>query len=250
MSDRLSLSFLCLLFVFFAAMPASAQKAPQAPGPVADPLTPEDQEPLPEPQRSVLNVEIKNELLSVKLENVDFGTAIRAVADRAGFKIEGRGETFGRKLNTRFTDIEVERGVLRLLSLVNESNFMLHYDTNGMISKLYIFGMSSGRAPSVTTRQPLRSMPALRQPAGSPASPLTQRPATVSPSPQTRSLPPAFRRRPVPARPINQSQSAAQPSHPAKPAEEDEDDEDDESVDEIPYVAPHPRFTPTPVRKP
>jgi len=165
------------------------------------------------------------------------------VADRAGFKIEGRGETFGRKLNTRFTDIEVERGVLRLLSLVSESNFMLHYDTNGMIRKLDIFGISSGRAPSVTARQPFRSMPASRQPAVSPASPLNQRPGTVSPSPQTRSLPPAFRRRPVPARPIRQSQSA-------KPAVEDLDDEDDESVDEIPYIAPQPRFTPAPVRKP
>jgi hypothetical protein len=250
MSDRLLLSFLCLLFVFFAAMPASAQKTPQVPVPGADPSSPEDQEPQPEPPRSVLNVEIKNDLLSVELENVDFGTAIRAVADRAGFKIEGSGETFGRKLNTSFTDIEVERGVLRLLSLVHESNYMLHYDTKGMISKLDIFGMSSGRAPSVTARQPFRSMPALRQPAVSPVSPLNQRPATVSPSPQTRPLPPAFRRRPVPARQVPPPQPAVQPSGSAKPEAEEDVNDEEESVDEIPYVAPQPRFTPAPVRKP
>lgn len=250
MSDRFSLLFLCLLLAFFAAMPASAQKTPQVPGPMAAPSSQEDQEPQPEPLKSVLNVEIKNDLLSVELANIDFGAAIRAVADKAGFKIEGTGEVFSRKLNTRFTDIEVERGVLRLLTLVKESNYMLHYDTNGLISKLEIFGLGSGKTPSVTTRQPLRPTPALRQPAVSPDSPQTQRPAAISPVPQTRPLPPVARRRPVISRPIPSSQPAAQPSGTAKPQPSEEDKEEEESVDEIPYVAPQPRPAPVPGRKP
>lgn len=248
MSDRFTLISLCLILVFFVAMPAAAQKTPQMPGAETAPSIPDEQEPQPEPPKSVLNVVITNDLLSLELENVDFGTAIRAVANRAGFKIEGSSEIFSRKLNTRFTDIEVERGVLRLLSLVNENNYMLHYDTRGKISKLDIFGMSSGRAPSVNSRHPLRPMPALRQPAVSPESPQPQRPAVVTPSPRTRRLPPSFRRRPVPSRPS--PPPAVQMPGTSNSQAEDDDDDDEESVDEIPYVAPQPRFTPAPVRKP
>lgn len=246
MSDRFSLSFLCLLVVFFAAMPASAQKAPQVPVPEAAPLAEEDHEQQPEPPKSVLNVEIKNNLLSVELENVDFGTAILAVADKAGFKIEGTGEVFSRKINTRFTKIEVERGVIRLLTLVKESNYTLYYDSKGLISKLEIFGKGSGRAPSVTSRQPLSPTPALRQPAVTPDSPQPQRPATVSPIPQRQPMQPVVRRR----RPLP-SQPAAQPATSARPQateETEEYDEIEESVNEIPYVAPQPRFTPAPFK--
>ncbi len=248
MSDRFSLALFCLLAVFFAAMPASAQKTPQAAAPVAAPLSEEDQEPQPEPPKSVLNVELRNDLLSIELENVDFGTAIRAVADKAGFKIEGTGEVFSRKLNTRFADIEVERGVLRLLTLVQESNYMLHYDTKGLISKLEIFGISSARTPGVSTRQPLRPTPAFRQ---TPSSPQTQSPATVR-LPQTRPISPINRRRPVFSRPTAPSPRITQPSAPAKQQaeEEEEDDDKEDSVDEIPYVAPQLRPAPAPVSKP
>ena len=240
MAKRLSLLFLCLLPAFVAAMPASAQRTPQAPAPVAAPSVQEDQEAKPEPPKSVLNVEVKNDLLSVELENVDFGTVIRAVADKAAFTIAGTGEVFSRKLNTRFMDLDIERGVLRLLSLVRESNYMLHYDTKGLISKLEIFGMGSGKAPSVGTRQPLRPTPALRQPAVAPDLPQTQRPATVSPAPQTRPVPPVLRRRPVISRPA--------PSQPAMPQTSEEAEQEEESVNEIPYVAPQPRFAPAPAR--
>jgi len=250
MSDRFSLSFLCLLLALFAAMPASAQKKPQAPSPEAAPPYREDQEPTPEPPKSLLNVELKNDLLSVALENVDFGTAIKEVAVKAGFKIEGTGEVFSRKLNTRFTDIEVERGVLRLLTLVKESNYMLHYDTKGLISKLEIFGMVSGKAPSVTTRQPLRPTTVVRQPVASPDSSQVQRPATVSPIPQTRPIQPVLRRRPVISRPITPSQPVAQPSNSAEPQADEEIREAEESVSEIPYITPQPRLAPAPVRKP
>lgn len=260
MSDRFSFSFLCLLLAFISAMPAAAQTKPQAPSPVAAPASQDDQDAKHEPPKSVLNVEIQNNLLSVELENIDFGTAILAVAEKAGFKIEGTGEVFSRKLNTRFTDIEVERGVLRLLTLVRESNYMLHYDTNGLISKLEIFGISSGKAPTVTAKQPLRPTPTVRQPTVSPEppqvrrpavvspdSPQVQRPATVPPTPQTRQNQPIVRRRPVPSRPSPLS-PPADPARPQATEETEENNEKEESVNEIPYVAPQPRFTPAPVK--
>ncbi len=247
MSDRFLLSFLCLLLAVFLAMPASAQKTPQAPKPEAAPAAQEGQEPQPEPPKSVLHVEIKNDLLSVELANVDFRAAMKAVADKAGFKIEGTGEVFSRKLNTRFMDMEVERGVLRLLTLVKESNYMLHYDTKGMISKLEIFGIESGKAASVATptRQPLRPTTVLR-----PADSLQpQRPETVAPVPRRRIIPPAPVRRPVMSRPVTTpSQPAAQPSGAVKTPAAEEGNEEEEPVAEIPYVTPQPRLAPASVR--
>ncbi|MBI5633371.1 MAG: hypothetical protein HZA15_07840 [Nitrospirae bacterium] len=250
MSDRFFPVFLCLLLAFIAAIPAAAQKTPQAAGPDAAPAAQEDQEPQPEPPRKVLNVEITNNMLSVELENVDFGTAIKAVAAKAGFKIEGKGEVFSRKLNTRFTDIEIERGVLRLLTLVKESNYMLHYDTGGMISKLEILGIDASRTPSVPTRQPMRPATVTRRPAASTDSPQPQRPVTVTPSPRTRIIPPAARRRPVISRPAAPSQPAGQLPDAAKPQAAEEDHEEDEPVDEMPYVAPQQRPVPGRTGKP
>lgn len=246
MSDRSLLSFLCLLLALFTAMPASAQKTPQVLKPEAALSVQEDQEPQPEPPKSVLHVEIKNDLLSLELENVDFGVAIKAVAEKAGFKIEGTGEVFRRKLNTKFTGIEVERGVLRLLTLVKESNYMLHYDTKGLISKLEIFGIGSGRAPSVTTtRQPMRPTRTFRQPADSPQ---TQSPVTTAPIPRRRVLPSTTERRQRIPRPDKSLQPAAQPSDDPKTQTADENNAEEEPFAEIPYVTPQPRLAPAPVR--
>ncbi|MBI5847364.1 MAG: hypothetical protein HZB31_05340 [Nitrospirae bacterium] len=247
MSDRISLSLLCLLLALAAVMPASAQKAPQAPKPEAAPSSQEDQEPQPEPPKSVLKVEIKDDRLSLELENVDFGAAIKAIGDKAGFKIDGRGEVLSRKLNTKFTDMEIERGVLRLFTLVKENNYMLHYDTRGMISKVEIFGIEQGKAPGVATssKQPLRPAPALRQPAES--API-QRPVTVAPVPRRRIVPALPERRPVISRPVTPSQPTAQPSAAPKTQAADESNGDEEPVAEIPYVTPQPRLAPAPVR--
>ncbi len=250
MSDRFLLSLLWLLPAFFAAMPAAAQKTPPAPKPEAAPLSQEDQEPKPEPTKMLLTIDIKDDLLSVELENVDFGAVIKAVADKAGFKIEGRGDVFNRKLNTRFTDIDVERGVLRLLTLVKESNYMLHYSNKGKISKLEIFGIESGKAPSVTTttRQPMRPTAVSRQPAVPSESQQPQRPATVAPIPRTRVTSPAVRRRPVISRPASPLQPASQPSGIPETPTAEENSEEEQPVAEIPYVAPQPRLAPVPVR--
>ena len=225
MSDRFSLVFFCLLVVFFAAMPAAAQKAPKLQGTETVPSSQESQELKPEPPKSVINVEIKDDLLSVELANVDFRAAISAVADKAGFKIEGTGEVFSRKLNTRFTDIEIERGVLRLLSLVQESNYMLYYDTKGLIITLKIFGIRSGKAPSVTTAQSqsLRTTSIFRRPAVSSDLPPNLRPKTVR-FPETRRV-----RKPLPSEAISTSTPlpAAQPSDAAMPQTREQNDEEE-----------------------
>lgn len=250
MPERISLLFFGLLLTFYASMPASAQKTPLTPGKEDIQQAQEDAEVQPAPPpKSVINIEVKNDLLSVELADVDFGTAIRAVADKAGFKIEGSGDVFGRKLNAKFSDMEVERGVLRLLTLVRESNYMLYYDTKGMISKLEIFGITASRTPGNNSTQSLRSTPSFRQPVISPNVSEPRRPATIR-LPQTRRIPPLVRRRPVVTRPVTipSAQPALQTPDAAKPQSEEENGEGEETVDEIPYVAPQPGSSPSQVR--
>jgi hypothetical protein len=222
MPDRLVYQLLCLLLMIAAAMPVSAAGKTQA-GPDEDAEDIEDIEE-PEPPKQVMKIEVRNNLLDVELENVDFGTVIRSIADKAKFKVEGSGAVFGKKLNTKFSDIEIERGVARLLTLAKESNYMIQYDARGAISRLEILSLPPGASPAP----------------GSRPSPVMQPPVRTQPMP-VRPAPPSV----VPPRPAQiPVRPAARPVQPQVFPDEDEDDDDD--IEEIPYVSPQsrPRFSP------
>ena len=229
MPDRLIYQLVCLLLVFTAALPASAAKQPQA-DPDEDVDEIEDVEPAePEPPKQVMKIEVRDNLLDVELENVDFGSVIRSIADKAKFKVEGSGAVFGKKLNTKFSDIEIERGVTRLLSLVKERNYMIHYDTQGAISRLEIFPSAQGSSPAPGTRPaPVMQPPVRTQPT----------PVRQAPQP-TVTLP--TRPAPIPVRPASPAPRPVQPQ-----VFPDDDEDDDEDVEEIPYASPQsrPRFAP------
>jgi len=228
MPERVAYQLLCLLLVLAVAVPASAVKQSRA---VTDEDVDEEeaaQSAEPAPSKQVMHIEVKDNFLNVEVENVDFGSVIRSIADKAKFKIEGSGAVFGKKLNTKFSDIEIDRGVTRLLTLVKESNYMLHYDATGAISKLEILSAT----PGTGIRPPTGVQPIVRPQMPSPLQP--PRPANIQPLPAQRPVP-------VPVRP------AAPPPRPVRPQiTPDEDGEDDEDVEEIPHTSPQPmpRFSP------
>jgi len=232
MPDRLAYRLLCLLFVLAAAVSAAAAQQHQAdPDDVDEEETAQPAE--PEPPRQVLHIEVNDHLLTVEIENADFGTVIRTIADKANFKIQGSGTAFGKKLNTKFSDIEIERGVSRLLTLVKESNYLIHYDTKGNISTLEIYASAPG-SPAVSGIRPLTGVqPIVRPQMSLPLQP--PRPANIQPVPVRRPVP-------VPVQPAAPAPRAVKP----QVFPDDEDDEDDEAIEEIPYVPSQtaPRFTP------
>ncbi len=182
----------------------------------------------PEPPKAVISIEINNNQLSVDLENADFGAAVRAIAEKAKFRIEGSGEVFNRKITTKFSGLDVDQGVARLLSLVKESNYLIHYDTGGKINRLEIFRTAGGAAGNVQQpgmRTPLQPghMPnrGISAPSQTPS-----RPTTIMPSRPT----------PVPVRPSSPPARVVQP----QVFPDDDDDDDDEDEEEVPYVAPGP----------
>ncbi len=216
---------LSLLLMLFAAAPAQSQNLPPQPPPVegkSEPAQPEQ----PEPPMRILNIDVTDGRLSVELVNVDFGSAIREVGGKAGFVVQGAGEVFSRKLDTKFSNIEIERGVTRLLSLVNEKNYMLYYSPEGAITKLDIY--SSVGSPSPSPLQPSRPpFPSRPRPIARPMRP--QDPSgVVAPSIPPRPIPP-------PARPT------APPPRPVDPQASTEEQFSEDNAEAVPYVPPQPK---------
>lgn len=203
-------------------------------------------QPQTEAPKQLFNVKVEDDLISVELLDADFGTVINSIAEKAGFTVEMTGDVSSRKITTKFNNIEIERGVFRLLTLIKEKNYMSHYNTKGMLSKLEIYG--SGPPAMTKPLRPLPIRPQIQRPVFTP-------PATMATPPR----PPVPYVRPTPVRPrfpriTPQRQQAAkpyiQPDDDDDDEEDDNDDDDDEDDDDeddeddevdvqnIPYIAP------------
>ncbi|GAB4490703.1 MAG: hypothetical protein OHK006_23870 [Thermodesulfovibrionales bacterium] len=177
-----------LLFVGAAAGVAFPQSATEA-----SDLAPEaasDNPDAPEPPKEITNIEYQDGLLSVELLNADFRKVLTGIGQKAGFSIEGYSEAFSKKLTTKFQDIELERGVARLLTLVSEKNYLVNYTAEGGIKSLELYGVAG---PPKTTTKPTpttRPMTKTTSPSALSRTPQPAAPAPLPPVPQA-SLPAA-----------------------------------------------------------
>lgn len=188
----------------------------------------------PEVPKQIVNIALKDDLLSVDLVNANLGEIIRAIAQKAGFTIEGSSATFSKTMTTKFNDLEIDRGIMRLFTLVKENNYLINYDTKGAISKLEIYGSGAdGSIPKTTTKprvSPVR--PQVRPPSA----------ATSSQPALPRAIRPVTRRVPqAPPQPITPQTPSPQTSSPEQmPEEQSIGDEDlpEEDVKDSPYIPP------------
>lgn len=97
------------------------------------------------------NIIIKNNLLTVELVNAAFGEVLNEIAQESGFRVYIKNDDYGKQVTTKFVDIDIERGIVRLLSLIREKNYLFHYNTKGMLSKVEIHG---GKVSVTYTSQP------------------------------------------------------------------------------------------------
>ncbi len=162
----LTLTFLtCLLPVF----PVQAQ-------PPATPAMPQD---IPvEPVKPVTKIDVKDGLLSVELLNAEFGSVIKEIAEKAKFRVEISGNVASKKISVSFNDIDTERGIRRLLTILKEKDFTISYNTEGLIDKMEIFGgvnikpaMTPQKKPQ-TMQRPVPAGPSFPPP-GTPPVPST-----------------------------------------------------------------------------
>jgi|Deesub1362A_J573_1020465.scaffolds.fasta_scaffold00013_134 hypothetical protein len=92
-----------------------------------------------------LHININNDRLSVELENVAFGRVLTEIAMKAGFQVDISSDVYEKKLSTRFKDMDIQRGIRRLLSLINEKNYFIYYDSEGSIRKLEVYSTASSK---------------------------------------------------------------------------------------------------------
>jgi hypothetical protein len=108
-------------------------------------------QPQPQPEKPGREsvVEVKDGKLSVDLVDAEIGSVISEIAKKMNFRVKIDGTVYIKKVTTRFSGLDVERGIKRLLTLAKENNYLFRYDTAGKLSKieLYTETPSSMRQP-------------------------------------------------------------------------------------------------------
>lgn len=186
-------------------------------------------------------ISVQDNRLSVELVDAQFGTVIDSVAKQSGFSVVINSNVKQKKVSTKFQNIDLERGIIRLLKLVREKNYLIHYDKKGMVSKLEIY---SGEAVSSVAARPAVS-----------SRPPAQRPSRVSPASRRRpTRSPAAVKPRVPRRRVTRPRPRVQPPQTENINEAMENrnregvrgDLEEEPVGVVPYVPPkqQPAFVP------
>jgi hypothetical protein len=103
---------------------------------------------------SDFSVKVNRGRLSVKANSARFGPLMDKIAKEAGFEISLSPDVAAKRLSTDFMDLDMERGIQRLMGLIRHRNFFMYYGRDGSIKKIEIYGAgrgtrgSTGRPPS------------------------------------------------------------------------------------------------------
>lgn len=128
---------------------AYAQEPPQK----AQLVTPPEAAPQPEVPKQISTVIIENNRLSVEFADISFQEILQSISKKAGFKVEGSSKVFSTKVTTKFNDLDIDSGIIRLFSIVKESNYLINYDPKGSISKIKVYSTVSGPVTGRTNSQ-------------------------------------------------------------------------------------------------
>jgi hypothetical protein len=136
------------------ALPPPQQQPPTAAAPQVQPP------PQPEPPKTQSVVEVQDGKLSVDLIDADLGAVISQIAGKLKIPAQISGSVYGKKITTKFSGFELDRGIRRLLSLAGETNYMINYNAGGKLSNIVLY---SETAPSsIAGQQPAQPSPFAR----------------------------------------------------------------------------------------
>jgi len=148
----------------------------------------------PEIPKHISTVMVEGNRLSVEFANVSFGEILRSISQKAGFQIEGSSPVFSKQITTKFTDLDLDKGIIRLFSLVKENNYFISYDAKGAIALVKIPTAKAGGKTYSTAPVAPRSQGTIRQRRifrrpGVPGAPAAA-PQPESPQPEENEAPP------------------------------------------------------------
>lgn len=104
-------------------------------------------------QKFLFEVDVTDGLLSVDVRKAYFGEVMEAVAREAGFTADIAEGVFDKKLSARFSNIKIERGITRLITLIKEKNYFIYYGPDGSIRRVEVQGASVSKPPPTPTRR-------------------------------------------------------------------------------------------------
>lgn len=90
----------------------------------------------------------------MELVDAGFGDVMQVISEKSGIEVEITGAVYSRTMTTSFSGLDLERGIARLLSLVQEKNYVIRYDAKGRVSKVEVYSAGSTSArPASDLRQ-------------------------------------------------------------------------------------------------
>jgi hypothetical protein len=90
------------------------------------------------------SVKVTRGRLSVKADKAIFGSLMDRIAKDAGFELSISPDIAAKTLSTEFMDLDLERGIQRLMGLIRHRNFFMFYGRDGNIKKIEIYGARKG----------------------------------------------------------------------------------------------------------
>jgi len=100
-------------------------------------------------------IDVTGDRLSVDITDTQIGKVLEEIGAQAGFEVVISKSIYDKKLSTSFKSIDMERGLVRLLRLVGETNYFVHYDSRGIISRLEV--NAGPEAPATKRTTPVKS---------------------------------------------------------------------------------------------
>lgn len=98
------------------------------------------------------SVKVNRGRLTIKANKATFGGIMDKIGQAAGFEVAISPDVAARTVTTEFSDIELERGIQRLMGLISHRNFFMFYGRDGNIKKIEIYG--TGRISSDSHTKP------------------------------------------------------------------------------------------------
>lgn len=215
-------------FFFIAAVFSAVNVYAEAPGQA----TPSDPAPTAASEAAApvaevrLHVELNDDLLSIDLVDAEFGSVMKAISARAGIKLDMSGPLQQKRLTTKFSGIELERGIIRLMTLMKEKNYTMKYGTGGKVTALEVYGSELSVAPPPRAHTRPESLKTPQK---------TPQPAAVSPE---RPVSGVQKNPPLQRRLIPLAKPAAPSPEKPKTIDPYDNDDDESDVEDLPYIAP------------
>lgn len=136
--------------------------------------------PLTEPVR------VRSGMLSVKLESALFGPTLQEIGRQAGFEAVITAEISQKELSTTFRDMDLQKGIQRLLSLISHRNFFIYYGADDTITRIEVYGSGQVQKPAKRGKTyspsttPSRTRPRVSRPTGRTVTPsVSKRPSVI-----------------------------------------------------------------------